>query len=139
MPQGLDDPGLGRPPNIIIGAGVLQPLAELRLGKLDGTTLHRLPSVHGMLAAGNGREASQRRVMMSASISKTLGFLVALVAAVNVAAVASAQGTQTKETVPGGKPIVTTQVVKGEPESGRTAIATRPAKLYNIQAGRSSI
>ena len=51
---------------------------------------------------------------MSASLSKILGRFVALVAAVSVAAVASAQGTPTKETVPGGKPIVRTQEVKGE-------------------------
>jgi hypothetical protein len=41
MPEtaGLDDPGLGRPPNIIIGAGVLQPLAERDDHGLDGSAL----------------------------------------------------------------------------------------------------
>ena len=75
---------------------------------------------------------------MSASISKTLGLLIALVATVNVAA---AQGTQTKETVPGGKPIVTTQVVKGELVAigSNWLIAKHEAgdyKLYNVQAGQ---
>jgi hypothetical protein len=78
---------------------------------------------------------------MSASLSKILGRFVALVAAVSVAAVASAQGTPTKETVPGGKPIVRTQEVKGElvAMGSNWLIAKHVAgdyKLYNVQAGQ---
>ena len=78
---------------------------------------------------------------MSASISRTLGLLVALVAAVNVAALASAQPTQTKQTVPGGKPIVTTQVVKGELVAvGPTWLIAKlqagDYKLYTVQPGQ---
>jgi len=79
--------------------------------------------------------------MMSTSLSKILGRLVALVTAVNVAAAASAQVPQTKETVPGGKPIVTTQVVKGELVAigPNWLIAKHVAgdyKLYIVQAGQ---
>jgi len=77
---------------------------------------------------------------MSRSISKALGVL----AVVGLPALASAQATQTKETVPGGAASVATVQVKGELVARGTnwLIAKDPSgyyKVYDVQAGRKAI
>jgi hypothetical protein len=81
---------------------------------------------------------------MSRSISKAFGVLVVLAGALSLAALASAQTTQTKETVPGGAASVKTVQVKGElvAKGSNWLIAkdtTGYYKVYAVQAGRKAI
>ena len=79
---------------------------------------------------------------MSRSISRALGLLVVLAGALSLAALASAQATQTKETVPGTS-TVTTSEVKGElvAKGSNWLIAkdTGFYTLYAVQPGRKAI
>jgi hypothetical protein len=81
---------------------------------------------------------------MSRSISRALGILVVLAGALSLAALASAQATQTKETVPGGPASAKTVQVKGElvAKGSNWLIAKDPAgfyKVYAVQPGRKAI
>jgi hypothetical protein len=81
---------------------------------------------------------------MSRSISRALGVLAVSAGALSLAALASAQATQTKETVPGGAASVVTVQVKGELVARGTnwLIAKDPSgyyKVYSVQAGKKAI
>jgi hypothetical protein len=81
---------------------------------------------------------------MSRSISRALGVLAVSAGALSLAALASAQATQTKETVPGGASSVVTVQVKGELVARGTnwLIAKDPSgyyKVYSVQAGKKAI
>jgi hypothetical protein len=81
---------------------------------------------------------------MSRSISRTLGILVASAGALSLAALASAQATQTKETVQAGAATVKTEQVKGElvARGSNWLIAKDAAgyyRVYGVEPGRKAI
>ena len=81
---------------------------------------------------------------MSRSISRSLGILVAFAGALSLAAVASAQTTQTKETVQAGAATVKTEQVKGELVARGTnwLIAKDHSgyyRVYGVEPGRKAI
>jgi hypothetical protein len=73
---------------------------------------------------------------MSRSIARALGVLAVVALAVCLTATASAQTTQTKETVPGGQPIVTRTELKGEviAVGSNWLIAKSPTAEYKLYA-----
>ena len=81
---------------------------------------------------------------MSRSIPRALVVLVVTAGALSLAALASAQATQTKETVPGGAATVKTEQVKGElvARGSNWLIAKDAAgyyRVYSVQPGRKAI
>jgi len=81
---------------------------------------------------------------MSRTMVSTWRVVITLAGALALAAGASAQGTQTKETVPGGPAKVTTTQVKGELvfKGPNWIIAKDTAgnyKVYNVEPGRKAI